>query len=129
MAANEKRLKPLIEALEDHSAEGIGILTAEPWRFTQATVYAMLALALSALLWAFFGHADVLVTTQGSLVPESEVRRFYAQIDDELTNIYIAEGQPALKKACAYFKRKVIVKCIQPRLNIKRFFNDNTSRA
>ena len=36
-----KPMAPLSEALEDHSAEGIGILTAVPWRFTQALVYAM----------------------------------------------------------------------------------------
>lgn len=97
MATNDNRLKPLIEALEDHSAEGIGILTAEPWRFTQAAVLAMVALVICALIWSFLGHADVLVTAQGALVPESEVRRFYAPIDGELANIYIAEGQPVLK--------------------------------
>ncbi len=97
MANKTKGLKPLIEALEDHSAEGIGILTAEPWRYTQATVFAMVALVFCGLLWSFFGHADVLVTAQGALVPESEVRRVYAPIDGELANIYIAEGQPVLK--------------------------------
>ena len=97
MATNDNRLRPLIEALEDHSAEGIGILTAEPWRFTQAAVLTMVALVLSALVWSFFGHADVLVTAQGALVPDSEVRRFYTSIDGELANIYIAEGQPVLK--------------------------------
>ena len=91
------RLKPLTEALEDHSAEGIAILTSEPWRFTQATVIAMVALVLCALLWSFFGHSDVIVTAQGSLQPESEVRRFYAPVDGELANVYIAEGQPVSK--------------------------------
>lgn len=87
-------LKPLSEALEDHSAEGLSVLAATPWRFTAATVYTLLALVLSALVWSFFGHADVLVTAGGTLVPASEVRRLYAPIDGELTNIYIAEGQP-----------------------------------
>lgn len=91
------RLKPLTEALEDHSAEGIAILTSEPWRFTQAAVMAMVALVLCALLWSFFGHADVIVTAQGSLQPESEVRRVYAPVDGELANVYIAEGQPVSK--------------------------------
>jgi hemolysin D len=94
---NENRQKPLSEALEDHSAEGIAILMAEPWRFTQAVVLAMVGLLLSALAWSFFGHADVIVTAQGALVPESEVRRFYAPVDGELANIYIAEGQPVSK--------------------------------
>ena len=93
----ENRLRSLTEALEDHSAEGIAILTAEPWRFTQATVIAMVALMLSALVWSFFGRADVIVAAQGMLVPESEVRRFYAPVDGELANLYIAEGQPVSK--------------------------------
>lgn len=94
---NDNRLRPLNEALEDHSAEGLAILTAEPWRFTQATVVTMLALVLAALIWSFFGRADVIVTAPGTLWPESEVRRFYAPVDGELANIYVAEGQPVSK--------------------------------
>ena len=94
---NQPLLKPLTEALEDHSAEGISILTADPWRFTQALVYTMVALVLAALVWSFFGHADVRVTASGSLVPASDVRRLYAPIDGELANIYIAEGQPVTR--------------------------------
>lgn len=91
------RLKPLTEALEDHSAEGIGILTAEPSRLTFATVITMAGLVLAGLIWSFFGHADVIITAPGTLWPKSEVRRLYAPIDGELANIYIAEGQPVLK--------------------------------
>lgn len=97
MAKNENRLRPLNEALEDHSAEGIAILTSEPWRYTQAMVYAMVALVVTALIWSFVGHADVIVTATGTLQPESEVRRLYAPIDGELANLYIAEGQPVSK--------------------------------
>ncbi|MDB5770747.1 MAG: rane fusion protein hemolysin [Burkholderiales bacterium] len=90
-------LRPLTEALGDHSAEGIAILTAEPWRFTQAAIFTMVALVISALAWSFFGHADVMVMAPGSLMPESEVRRFYAPVDGELANLYMAEGQPVSK--------------------------------
>jgi HlyD family secretion protein len=92
-----KRLKPLTEALEDHSVEGIAILTAEPSRLTLAVVVALAGLVLSALTWSFFGHADVIVTAHGTLLPDSEVRRFYAPVDGELANLYIAEGQPVSK--------------------------------
>jgi hemolysin D len=94
---NDNRLKPLTEALEDHSAEGIAILSAEPWRFMEAAIIAMVALVLSALIWSFFGHADVLVTAQGALQPDSEVRRIYTPVDGEMANLYIAEGQPVSK--------------------------------
>ena len=39
----------------------------------------------------------MIVTAQGALQPDSEVRRFYAPVDGELANLYIAEGQPVSK--------------------------------
>ena len=92
-----QRLTPLHEALEDHGAEGLAILAATPARLTQAVLYTVVALVLCALLWSFFGHADVLASAPGALQPESEVRRVYAPIDGELANLYIAEGQPVSK--------------------------------
>lgn len=91
------RLKPLTEALGDHSTEGIAILTAEPWRVLHAVVYTMIALVLAGLAWSIIGRADVIVTAQGTLMPDSELRRFYAPVDGELANLYIAEGQPVSK--------------------------------
>ncbi len=91
------RLVPLADSLGDHSSEGIAILTAEPWRALYALVYTMIALVLSALVGSFIGQADVIVTEQGALAPASEVRRFYAPVDGELVNLYVAEGQPVAK--------------------------------
>jgi HlyD family secretion protein len=90
-------LVPLADALADHSSEGIALLTAEPWRVLHALVYTMIALVMSALAWSFFGRADVIVTAQGTLMPASELRRFYAPVDGELANLYVAEGQPVSK--------------------------------
>jgi HlyD family secretion protein len=95
--AREDRLKPFPQALGDHSAEGIAILTAEPARLTLAVIVAMAALVAAALAWSFFGRADVLVTAEGALQPDSEVRRFHAPVDGELANLYVAEGQPVAK--------------------------------
>lgn len=91
------RLIPLADALADHSTEGIAIMTAEPWRVLHAVVYTMIALVLAGLAWSFFGRADVIVTAPGALIPDSELRRFYAPVDGELVNLYVAEGQPVSK--------------------------------
>ncbi len=93
----DNKLRPLTEALEDHSAEGIALLSAEPRKLTMLAVVTTGVLVLCALLWSFFGHADVIVTAQGTLAPESEVRRFYAPVDGELVDLYVAEGQPVSK--------------------------------
>jgi hemolysin D len=91
------RLVPVADALGNHSSEGIAILTAEPWRALHALIYTMIALVLTGLAWSFIGRADVIVTEQGALAPASEVRRFYAPVDGELVNLYVAEGQPVTK--------------------------------
>jgi hemolysin D len=91
------RLVPLADSLGDHSSEGIAILAAEPWRALYALVYTMIALVLCALVGSFIGQADVIVTEQGELAPASELRRFYAPVDGELVNLYVAEGQPVAK--------------------------------
>lgn len=90
----EEKLTPLSRALEDHSAEGIAILAAEPRRFSQALIVVMMALVGCALLWSFIGRADVIVTASGLLAPDSEVRRIYTPIDGELANLYMEAGQP-----------------------------------
>jgi hemolysin D len=97
MTTRANRLVPLADALGDHSSEGISILTAEPWGVLHALIYTMITLVASALVWSFIGRADVIVTEQGTLAPASEVRRFYAPIDGELANLYVAEGQPVTK--------------------------------
>jgi HlyD family secretion protein len=91
------RLKPLSQALEGHSVEGIALLTAEPWRFTRAVILTMVTLVLCAAIWSFVGRVDVIAAAPGALFPDSEVRRFYAPIDGELVNIYVTEGQPVSK--------------------------------
>ncbi|MDH5541279.1 MAG: biotin/lipoyl-binding protein, partial [Rhizobacter sp.] len=90
-------LRPLAEALGDHSSEGIAILAAEPWRVLHAVVYTMIGLVMAALAWSFIGRIDVIVAAPGAIAPDSELRRFYAPVDGELTNLYVAEGQPVSK--------------------------------
>ena len=87
-------MKSLSNALEDHSAEGIAILTAEPSRLIRLTIMVIGALMLAVVGWAFFGRADVMVSASGVLEPEGAVRRFYAPIDGELVDLYVSEGLP-----------------------------------
>ncbi len=59
--------RPLSEAMEDHSVEGIAILTAEPVRIALALIWAMVSLVVVGLLWSFLRRADVIVSAQGPL--------------------------------------------------------------
>ena len=94
MSERQQRQQRLSEALNDHSTEGIAILAAEPSRMIFGIIMSIVGLVAAGLLWSFFGHADVIVTARGHLSPDSEVRRFYAPIEGELVDVYIAEGQP-----------------------------------
>lgn len=96
---NEGRQQPkgLSIALEDHSAEGIAILTSEPRRLILWLIYIVFALLIAGFAWSFIGRADVIVRAQGKLAPEFDVRRVYAPVGGELVDIYMAEGRPVSK--------------------------------
>jgi len=94
MTAEDEKLRRLASALEDHSAEGIDILYSEPSRIMRLFILLMVSMVVVALVWSFFGRADVIVTASGVLSPEEEVRRVYTPIGGELVDIYVAEGAP-----------------------------------
>lgn len=87
----------LAESFDEHSAEGVAILTSEPSRLMYATVWLMVGLLIAALIWSFIGRANVVVKAAGTLMPESEVRRVFAPIDGELVEVYVTEGLPVAK--------------------------------
>jgi HlyD family secretion protein len=94
MAEQPQQLKNLSTALNDHSAEGIEILTSEPSRLFGLMLWLIAAMLLSAVLWSFIGKSPEIVSAQGAIRPDSEVRRFYAPIEGELVDIFVSEGQP-----------------------------------
>ncbi|MEJ2090364.1 MAG: HlyD family efflux transporter periplasmic adaptor subunit [Gammaproteobacteria bacterium] len=84
----------LSEALLDHSAEGAEILYAEPAPLLRLTIYLIALMVVAGLVWSFIGRADVIVSAQGVLAPEEEVRRVYAPTEGELDSILVREGDP-----------------------------------
>lgn len=97
MGSDDKAMKRLSEALADHSVEGIEILYAEPSRMFGALILMIGGLLGAALVWSFFGRADVIVSANGVLAPQQEVRRIYAPIQGELVDLYMTEGLPVSK--------------------------------
>lgn len=97
MKADDEKLRRLSSALEDHSAEGIEILYSEPSKIMRMTIVLILSFVFFALVWSFFGRADVIVTATGVLSPDEEVRRVYTPIGGELVDIFVSEGVPVSK--------------------------------
>ncbi|WP_250657728.1 HlyD family efflux transporter periplasmic adaptor subunit [Alkalimarinus coralli] len=97
MTAPKPTLHSLSHAIEDHSPEGVDILTSEPSRFAIGTIYLLFSLVFVWGIWSFFGRSDVIVTTPGVLSPEATIRRVYAPVKGELVDIYISEGAPVAK--------------------------------
>jgi len=94
MSPKLEKFNSPVQNLEDHSAEGIEILSSEPSRLTRIMIYILFSLLLAGIVWSFFGRADVIVRATGLLGAESNERRVYAAIDGELVNVYMAEGMP-----------------------------------
>ena len=93
----DKNLNTFTLDLRNHSPEGVDILASTPSHLYSTTLYLLLALLITALLWSFFGKSDVIIITNGSFIPDSKIQRVYAPLNGELIDIYITEGMP-LKK-------------------------------
>ena len=89
-----KGMKELAYTVENHSLEGVDILHSEPSKLIEWMIYTLVWLLLSGVIWSFYGHADVIVSAQGTFMPESGVRRVYTPINGELIDIYVTEGMP-----------------------------------
>ena len=84
MNNNDNNLQSLSSALEEHSAEGIEILYAEPNRLISLMILMIAGLLLAFLVWSFFGRADVIVSASGVL---------------ELSLIHISEPTRLLRRS------------------------------
>lgn len=89
-----KSNRGLARLFEDHSDEGIAILTARPSRFGRGLILLLGALLVSAFVWSFFGRADVVVTAGGLVDTEAPRVQVYTPVKGELVNIFAAEGTP-----------------------------------
>lgn len=89
--------KGLSRLFEEHSAEGISILTAEPSGLMRMTIYILSGLLIAGLVWSFFGRADVIVVAGGTVTAGAQEHRIIVPVKGLLADIYVAEGMPVAK--------------------------------
>lgn len=89
--------KGLNRLLQDHGPEGVAILADEPSRLIRGTVMVLFGLLIAAVLWSFYGKADVIVESTGMVKPELEQQGVYLPMKGELVNVYVTEGMPVEK--------------------------------
>jgi hemolysin D len=92
-----KSTKALYRLFEEHSSEGISVLTREPSRLTRMTIHLLFGLLIAGLVWLFIGRADTIVVARGTVTPELRQYQIYVPIKGELANVYVAEGMPVAK--------------------------------
>jgi HlyD family secretion protein len=83
--------------LEDHSPEGVALMSDQPSRLMRLTILVLVGLLLAALVWSFYGHVDVVVESSGLIKPESEQQGVYVPIKGEIVDVYVTEGMPVKK--------------------------------
>lgn len=93
----EKKPDSFIEAVEEHSVEGVEIMMGQSSFLAHGMLYIVIALAASICVWSFFGKADVIIRTQGQLEPDGGATFVYSPADGELIEMYVAPGMPVEK--------------------------------
>ena len=88
------RQKRFQESLEEHSIEGVEVLQETSLWVAHAIIYITLLILLSTLVWAIFTKSDVIITTKGRLVEQTEAKKIYSPVAGELIEIFVSEGVP-----------------------------------
>jgi hemolysin D len=97
MSNSSEPQRPLSSDIREHSPEGVEILHSEPSSLFRWTILLILCLLTAILLWSLFARADVIVTAQGVLSSEDELRRVYSPVNGELEALLIREEEPLVQ--------------------------------
>ncbi len=83
--------------LNEHGNEGIEVIVKSPAITGMTILYVTMALIAAAVVWSFFGKADVVIACPGEISPMNEPRRVYSPVSGELMNMYFIEGESVSK--------------------------------
>ena len=79
--------------LPEHGAEGLETVMASPSVTATALLYICFGLIAAGVVWAFFGRADVTISSAGDVRPTLEPTRVYSPVSGELVTVYFLEGE------------------------------------
>lgn len=83
MNRHEKEFLPAVLAVtEVPPSHGARLLT-----------YVIISIFMVLLLWAYWGKIDIIATSQGKLMPASNIKTIQTLEDSEIEEIYVQEGQ------------------------------------
>lgn len=88
----KRQPKKFTDALEEHGADGVEILIGKTSFLAHGVIYILMGLLLALLIWSFYGKTDVIISAEGRIDANSEMRLVYAPTAGELTDIYVSEG-------------------------------------
>lgn len=79
----------------EEEARGVGDMSPLAVRFHPASrmlIYAVALLLVSAIVWSFFGKADVIVSSEGQVEPRVEIQHVFTPIACEVVAMKVTEG-------------------------------------
>ena len=79
---------------EDHTAEAVSVMAMEPSGIIRLLLMVLFFMLVVGVSWSFIGRLDIMVQTQGSVLPETKEKRVYVPIKGEFTDVYVSEGMP-----------------------------------
>ncbi|MDT8717554.1 HlyD family efflux transporter periplasmic adaptor subunit [Clostridium sp. 19966] len=86
----------------DEITDSRELLEARPHRFTSTFAYILIAIFISALLWAYFGKIDIVVSTNGVVKSDEKASSVINEVDGKVNNIRFKDGQKVKKGDVLY---------------------------
>jgi len=90
--SSERETESFAEAVEEHGREGLEILMGTSSFLAHGIIYILMVLLFVIFIWSFYGRADVIISAEGQIDAESEMKRIYTPAAGELIDVYATEG-------------------------------------
>lgn len=92
-ATADSKVKGMNEHEKEFLPAVLEVTEMPPSHAARLLTYMIMAMFMVLILWSILGKIDIIATSQGKLIPASNIKTIQTLTDSEIEEIYVQEGQ------------------------------------
>lgn len=92
-ATKDSKIKGMNEHEKEFLPAVLAVTETPPSHAARLLTYVIISMFSVLVLWSIWGKIDIIATSQGKLIPASNIKTIQTLTDSEIEEIYVQEGQ------------------------------------
>lgn len=92
-ASKDSKIKGMNEHEKEFLPAVLAVTETPPSHAARLLTYVIISMFSVLVLWSIWGKIDIIATSQGKLIPASNIKTIQTLTDSEIEEIYVQEGQ------------------------------------